>query len=53
MPESYRLMKDYEYQTKKEEAYKLKYIVSVIYILSIGFHKIIFVCEYQLWAHKS
>jgi hypothetical protein len=30
MPENYSLMMDYEYQTKKEETYKLKYVVSEI-----------------------
>jgi hypothetical protein len=40
MTESYRLMIDYEYQGKKEEIHKLKYIVLEIYILSIRFHKI-------------
>jgi hypothetical protein len=34
MPENYRFMMDYEYQTKKEETCKLKYIVSEVYILS-------------------
>jgi hypothetical protein len=38
----------YEYQGKKEEIHKLKYIVFDTYILSIRFHKILFVCEYQL-----
>jgi hypothetical protein len=50
MPENYRFMMDYEYQTKKEEIYNLKYIVSEIYILSNRFHKIFFVCEYQFWS---
>jgi hypothetical protein len=48
MPENYKLMMDYEYQGKKEEIHELQYIVSEIYILSIRFHKIFFVCEYQL-----
>jgi hypothetical protein len=40
---------DYEFQTiKGGNLYKLKYIVSEIYILSIRFHKIFFVCEYKL-----
>jgi hypothetical protein len=39
-------MMDYEYQTKNEEIYRLEYIVSEIYIISIRFHKISFVCEY-------
>jgi hypothetical protein len=47
----------YEYQEKKEGAHKLKYIVFEIYILSNGFHKIFFVCEYESnvgasWASK-
>jgi hypothetical protein len=45
-------MIDYEYQGKKEEIHKLKYIVFEIYILSIRFHKIFFVCEYQLWHNR-
>jgi hypothetical protein len=48
MPENYRLMMDYEYQGKKEEIHKLKYIVFEIYILSIRFQKILFACEFQL-----
>jgi hypothetical protein len=32
MPENYRFIMDYEYQTKKEEIYKLEYIVSKIFI---------------------
>jgi hypothetical protein len=40
MPETYLLMMDCEYQGKKEELHKLKYIVFKIYILSIRFHKI-------------
>jgi hypothetical protein len=32
-------MTDYEYQGKKEEIHKLKYIVFKIYILSIDFIK--------------
>jgi hypothetical protein len=48
MSGNYKLMMDYEYQGKKEEIHKLKYIVGEIYILSIIFHKKKFVCEYQL-----
>jgi hypothetical protein len=44
---------DYEYQGKKEEIHKLKYIVFEIYILSIIFHKIFFACEYQLRKRKK
>jgi hypothetical protein len=39
---------DYEYQGKNEEIHKLNYIVYEIYVLSIRFQKIVFVCEYQL-----
>jgi hypothetical protein len=39
---------DCECQTKKEEIYTLKYIVSEISTISIRFHKIVFLCEYQL-----
>jgi hypothetical protein len=50
MPENYRFMMDYENQGKKKEMYQLKYIDFEIYILSIRFYKIFFVCEYQLWV---
>jgi hypothetical protein len=40
---------DYEYQTKHEEIYNLKYSLE-IYTVSIRFHKIGFVLEYQLWT---
>jgi hypothetical protein len=44
-------MMDYEYQPKKDAIYKLSYIVSEIYILSIyRFRQLFFVCEYQLWS---
>jgi hypothetical protein len=33
MPKNYRFVMDYEYQTKKEEIYRLKYIVSEINML--------------------
>jgi hypothetical protein len=46
-------MMDYEYKKKMEGIYKLNYIVSEIYhVLSIGFHTIFFVCEYQLGKLK-
>jgi hypothetical protein len=52
MPENYRyrFMIDRTMSTnkKKEEIYRLEYIVSEIYIFSIRFHKIGFVCKYQL-----
>jgi hypothetical protein len=43
MPGIYRFVMDYEYQEKKKELYKLKYIVFEYYILCFGFHKIFFV----------
>jgi hypothetical protein len=44
---------DHEYQEKKKEIYYLKYIVFEIYTLSIRFHKIFVVCEYQLCLAKT
>jgi hypothetical protein len=52
-PQNYRFMMDYEYQEKKKEFYQLKYKVFTIYILSIRFHKIFFVCQYQLWYRRK
>jgi hypothetical protein len=44
---------DYEYQDKTKEIYRLKYVYSLQYTvvlkISIRYHKIFLVCEYQLW----
>jgi hypothetical protein len=54
MHENYRrlpVLMDHQYQGKKEKIHELKYTDSLrnLYVLSIRFHKIFFVCEYHLW----
>jgi hypothetical protein len=52
MPENYRFVMDYEYQEKKRRKSTSSNIScslrNLLYILSIRFHKIFFVREYQL-----